>query len=159
MAVCLLWPLNRAGHSLLVLWFLFLSFPFFLAYSQRSQIGCLTYFYTWCGQCEETTGQKYNGLPYYISLRAAIITGSIARSASRRYLIYSEADFEVFRPTGARRFTDGGEIWHGGGDRSPRPCQFSPQSVQRVAPEGEKCQNRPLSKLNTGGLRCAQCCR
>ena len=25
-------------------------------------------------------------------------TGSIARSASRRYLIYSEADFEVFSP-------------------------------------------------------------
>ena len=30
-----------------------------------------------------------------------------------RYLIYSEADFEVFRPTGATRCT---EIWHGGGD-------------------------------------------
>jgi len=29
-----------------------------------------------------------------------IFTGSIARSASRRYLIYSEADFEVFRPAG-----------------------------------------------------------
>ena len=29
------------------------------------------------------------------------ITGSIARSASRQYLIYSEADFEVFRPAGA----------------------------------------------------------
>jgi len=25
-----------------------------------------------------------------------------------RYLIYSEADFEVFRPTGATRCTDGG---------------------------------------------------
>jgi len=37
----------------------------------------------------------------------AFITGSIARSASRRYLIYSEADFEA-------RCTDGGEIWHGG---------------------------------------------
>jgi len=34
-----------------------------------------------------------------------IFTGSIARSASRRYLIYSEADFE------ATRCTDGGEIW------------------------------------------------
>jgi len=32
-----------------------------------------------------------------------------------RYLIYSEADFEVFRPAGATRCTDGGEIWHGGG--------------------------------------------
>ena len=29
-----------------------------------------------------------------------IFTGSIARSASRRYLIYSEADFEVFRHAG-----------------------------------------------------------
>jgi len=35
------------------------------------------------------------------------ITGSIARSATRRYLIYSEADFEVFRLAGATRCTDG----------------------------------------------------
>jgi len=28
-------------------------------------------------------------------------------SASRRYLVYSEADFEVFRPAGATRCTDG----------------------------------------------------
>ena len=35
-----------------------------------------------------------------------------------RYLIYSEADFEVFRPLGATPCTDGGEIWHGGGDRA-----------------------------------------
>jgi len=47
-----------------------------------------------------------------------LITGSIARSATRRYLIYSEADFEVFRPTGATRCTDWGEIWHGGGSSS-----------------------------------------
>ena len=40
----------------------------------------------------------------------------------RWYLIYSEADFEVFRPAGATRCTDGGEIWHGGRD----PCQISP---------------------------------
>ena len=42
-----------------------------------------------------------------------MFTGSIARSASRRYLIYSEADFEVFRSAGATRCTDGCEIWHG----------------------------------------------
>jgi len=41
-----------------------------------------------------------------------IFTGSIVRSATRRYLIYSEADFEVFRPAGATRCTDWGEIWH-----------------------------------------------
>ena len=34
-------------------------------------------------------------------------TGSIARSAKRRYLSYSEADFEVFRLTGATRCKDG----------------------------------------------------
>jgi len=31
------------------------------------------------------------------SILFAVITGSITRSASRRYLVYSEADFEVFR--------------------------------------------------------------
>ena len=39
-----------------------------------------------------------------------------ARSATRRHLSYSEADFEVSRPAGATRCTDGGEIWHGGGN-------------------------------------------
>jgi len=48
-----------------------------------------------------------------------LITGSNTRSATRRYLIYSEADFEVFRPAGATRCTDWDEIWRGGGDRGP----------------------------------------
>ena len=43
----------------------------------------------------------------------------------RRYLNYPEADFEVFRPAGATRCTDGGEIWHWG-------CQISPPSVQGI---------------------------
>jgi len=45
--------------------------------------------------------------------QTAIFTGSIARSATCRYLIYSKADFDVFRPAGATRCTDGGEIGHG----------------------------------------------
>ena len=45
---------------------------------------------------------------------AWVFTGSIARSATQRYLSYSEADFEVFRPAGATCCTDGGAIWHGG---------------------------------------------
>ena len=49
-----------------------------------------------------------------------------------RYLIYSEADSEVFIPAGATRCTDGSEIWYGGGDqKTPPPCQISPPSVQR----------------------------
>jgi len=43
-----------------------------------------------------------------------LITGSIARSTTRRYLSYSEADFEVFRLAGATRCTDRGGIWHRG---------------------------------------------
>jgi len=49
-------------------------------------------------------------LSVLLGLYDVVITGSIARSASRRYLIYSEADFEVCRPVGAARCTDGGEI-------------------------------------------------
>ena len=44
----------------------------------------------------------------------SFITGSIAASTKRQYLSYSEADFEVFRPTGVTCCADGGEIWHGG---------------------------------------------
>jgi len=51
-----------------------------------------------------------------VAKNVEFFTGSIARSASRQYLIYSEADFEVFRPAGATCCTDGGEIWHEGGD-------------------------------------------
>ena len=39
-----------------------------------------------------------------------LITGSIARRTKRRYISYSDSDFEVFRPAGATRCTDGGEI-------------------------------------------------
>jgi len=52
-----------------------------------------------------------------------LISGSIACSASRRYLIYSEAKFWGF--SRATRCIDGGEIWHG----SSMP-NFTP-SVQR----------------------------
>jgi len=41
-------------------------------------------------------------------------TGSIARSAKRRYLSYSEADFEAFAQQGRHVAAMGGEIWHGG---------------------------------------------
>ena len=62
----------------------------------------------------------------------AIITGSIARSANLPVFSLLRGRFSDFRPAGATRCTDGGEIWHGRGDRrSPPPCQISPQSVQR----------------------------
>jgi len=48
-----------------------------------------------------------------------------------RYLIYSEADFEVFPTAGATRWTDGGEIWHGGGDRA----KFHPYRCNDKGPQ------------------------
>jgi len=40
---------NRAGYYIFALWFLSSFFLFFFAKSQRSEIGCLPYFRTWCG--------------------------------------------------------------------------------------------------------------
>ena len=68
---------------------------------------------------------------------ASLLTHLLLPAALRaaqicRYLVYSQADFEVFRPAGAIRCTDGGEMWHGGADRrSPPSCQISRPSVQR----------------------------
>jgi len=42
-----------------------------------------------------------------VAKNVEFFTGSIARSTSRRYLIYSQAAFELFRPPGATRCTDG----------------------------------------------------
>ena len=67
-----------------------------------------------------------------------IVTGSIERSAKRRYISYSEADFEVFRPTEATRCTDGSEIWHRGVHwKSTPPWQISPH----------RCNNKDIGPL------------
>ena len=50
--------------------------------------------------------QTMNHLPH--THNGAVVTGSIARRAKRRYMSYSEGDFEVFRPAGATGCTDGG---------------------------------------------------
>jgi len=56
------------------------------------------------------------------------------------------------------RCTDGGEILHG--EEGPLlRAKFHPHQCNVSPLRGEKPQNRPLSKLNTGGLHCAQCCR
>jgi len=53
--------------------------------------------------------------------------------------------------------TDGDNLaWR----RGPLPhAKFHPHRCNMSPLRGEKPQNRPLSKLNTGALRCAQCCR
>jgi len=86
--------------------------------------------------------------PPFGRLRGNVRTSAIARWKARVHLpirhnyrqhcaqrnapafkLLKEADFEVFRPAVATRCTDGGEIWHGGGDRSS--CQVSPPLVQQ----------------------------
>jgi len=75
--------------------------------------------------------RKYNLMNFCHIFRCGqggcgLFTGSIVSSAKRQYLIYSEADFEVFGPVGATRCDDGGQIWRGGGDLarqiSPHQC-------------------------------------
>jgi len=49
-----LWPPHAIGQAIIFLpcgFFLYLSFFFFLAECQPSQIGCLPYFHTCCGLC------------------------------------------------------------------------------------------------------------
>jgi len=56
--------------------------------------------------------------PFLLSNLFFLVLVSLLPAALRaaqicQYLVYSEADSEVFRPAGATRCTDGGEIWHG----------------------------------------------
>jgi len=43
---------------------------------------------------------------------------------NRRYISFSEANFEVFRRAGATRCIDGGEIWHEGVGIGPKNWNF-----------------------------------
>ena len=56
------------------------------------------------------------------------------------------------------RCTDGGGIWHGEVDLHPLlRAKFHTHRCNVLLLWDEKPQNRPLSNLNTGALRCAQC--
>jgi len=75
----------------------------------------------WKGDSQEHISSAMNRLLLYIfcTFRSSNTTNALLPAALRgaqicRYLVYSEADFEVFRPAGATRCTDGGEIWQGG---------------------------------------------
>jgi len=61
--------------------------------------------------------------------------------------------FGVVHPYGC---TDGGEIWHFG---PLHHAKFHPHQCNVLPLWGKKPQNWPLSKLNTGALQCARCCR
>ena len=78
--------------------------------------------------------------PHVAVLTAPILITTSLPAALReaqtcRYFVYSEADFEVFRSAGATRCTDGGEIWHGGGDLRRRGPNV-PSSMPNFTPIG-----------------------
>ena len=71
--------------------------------------------------------ERLRSIVMSILIFTIFLPAALRAAQTCRYFVYSEADFEVFRPAGVTRCTDGGEIWHGGGDRrSPPPCQISP---------------------------------
>jgi len=73
---------------------------------------------------------------FYSNAVGPIITGSIARSATRRYLSYSEADFEIFRPLGATRIqmeVKFGKEDRGRDRRSHLPRHISPNWPHSVS--------------------------
>ena len=74
-----------------------------------------------CANLRRLVHQPSDPILTRATFQVIVFTGGMARSASRRYLVYSEADFEVFRPPGATRCTDAGEIWHGGSPPPFRP--------------------------------------
>jgi len=83
------------------------------------------------------------GLCIAMAISTYIITGSIAHSAMRRYLIYSRGRFWGFLPRRGDTLHRWG--WNlGGGSSMPN---FIP--ISATCRRGEKPQNRPLSKLNT----------
>ena len=94
------------------------------------------------------------GRPSRWALAHILVTGSIARCATCRYLIYSKADFEVFAPQvrhlapmgvkfGTEEGTKRGPLLH---------AKFQPHRCNVLSLRGKKPQNRPLSNLNTGAL-------
>ena len=50
------------------------------------------------------------------ALYKCVVTGRICRRQLCRYCFCSRANFGVFRPAGATRWTDPGQIWQGGAD-------------------------------------------
>ena len=61
-----------------------------------------------------------------VAASVGFLPAALRAAQNCRYLIYSEADFKVFRPAGATRCTGGGEIWHGGGDVPSSMPNFTP---------------------------------
>jgi len=93
---------NRAGHYIFALWFLSIFYLFyFLASSQRPQIGCLPYFRTWCGlsanlkcTCEmcstwlaATTGRKKSPFWHHRTTLLGYIFGTKTRIDNRKKLL------------------------------------------------------------------------
>jgi len=98
---------SRCGHYIFILWFL-------LSSSQQSQIGCLPYFYTWCGlsanlgcrsetcctRLDENTGRKKS--PKIGTIFATKALSTIRKKlVKHQYLPHMSLQYGELRPTSA----------------------------------------------------------
>jgi len=114
---------NRSGHYIFALWFLSIFFLFFLAYSQRPQVGCLPYHvYTRCGpsanlECRSErccTWLAANAGPKKVAKNRHLGTisqlcraissqlkhvSTIGKPIKQQYLLYMSPQYGVLRPT------------------------------------------------------------
>jgi len=115
---------SRCAHSILPLWFILLCsfFLFFIAYSQRSEIGCLPYFHTWYGlsatlECrsemrctqlkiqDAKIAQKSPSAYHHITQLCWAISSQLRRisaiekNVKQRYLLSMSSQHREFRPT------------------------------------------------------------
>jgi len=63
--------------------------------------------YDWCER-KFTASQYWPFVRQNVSDTLLLLPAALRAAQICRYLVYSEADFEVFRPAGATRCTDGG---------------------------------------------------
>ena len=79
---------------------------------------------TGCSNCTTEVVSKYFFVQCFSFIILCKVDNYWQHCAKRRYLSYSEANFEVFRPAGVTHCTDEGKIWRGGG--GPLHAKFHP---------------------------------
>jgi len=63
----------------------------------------------WCALTQEKWGNRPSAIaPECQNVFSFMLPAALRAAQICRYLVYSEAEFEVFRPAGATRCTDGG---------------------------------------------------
>ena len=90
---------SRCGHYIFALWFLSF-YLFFLALSQRPQIGCLPYFDTWCGlsaNLNQANLAKCNLHMHHINTTVCILKNKTVKRPS--YMNHLQVEYIFYSKT------------------------------------------------------------